>query len=116
MGAQPQTVRVEHGCLGCGGCGTVLAVLVVAALAYEYWYVTVPLLAIAGVAAYVYREQIAANWSAESSAQPPPSPEGRWDLDPINPKRERWRQADGSWSDTVRPRQDWLPGERDEMR
>lgn len=108
--SEPQTVIVrKEG--GCGsGCLPAFAVLAVVGLAYEYWYVTLPLLALTVAAFALYRRSEIGYWPwdepppATASAADPNS--GCWDIDPLNPNRERWRQ-NGEWTDAVRPRQTW---------
>jgi hypothetical protein len=65
-----QTVIVNNRNGGClSGCGTVFVVLVVLGLAIEYWYVAVPVAAVAGaVALYVWYQR-------EQSQLPAPVPE-----------------------------------------
>lgn len=95
---------------GCGaGCLPVIAIVGVIGLAYEYWYVTIPLaaLAIVGFVAYQYHQNggwpdFAADASTDGGNTEPG--EGHWEPDPRDPENtERWREGT-RWTGAIRPR------------
>jgi len=64
---------------------------------------------------YVTKHQNAALLAAAGEGTQVEASSGRWDLDPQSPDQERWRNADGTWAGSVRPRENYLPGEREEV-
>lgn len=106
---EPQRIIVEKR----GGCGSsclaVFAVVAVVALAYEYWYVTLPVLAL-GVLAYWVAQHHGGVDDQRPSARDAGLPdlaepgEGWWEADPLDPQRERWRNRGGAWTDLVQRR------------
>lgn len=60
----------------------------------------------------IYRFEAAQGWSRDTDLILAAYADDL-DIDPRDPNLERWREG-GRWTGATRPREDWLPGEREQ--